>query len=92
MKFQYTKIWVLTKYLMRLHLFDFWQYGNYKEKDTLNENFKAKTDAGSGVKHTQCTKNMQNWENFIFIVFSTHLQTLIITPKKLCGHSRVCYN
>ena len=37
--------------------------------ETLNKNFKAITDVGSGAKHTQYKKNIQNLEFFNFLIF-----------------------
>ena len=44
-------------------------YVYYKEKENLKEKFKTITDVGSGAKHMQYKKNIQNWEKFNILIF-----------------------
>ena len=53
-------------------------YGNYKEKETLNNRFKAISNDGSGAKHFQCKKNIPNWEKFNFLFLWSTLESFIL--------------
>ena len=50
MKLDCTEIWVLTKHLMQLNLFDFCNVTIIK-RETLTETFEVMTDLESGVKY-----------------------------------------
>ena len=55
MKLDCTEIWVLTKHLMQLNLFDFCNVTIIK-RETLTETFEVMTDLESGVKYIQHKK------------------------------------
>ena len=53
-------------------------YDNYKEKETLNNRFKAISNDGSGAKHFQYKKNIRNWEKFNFLFLWSTLESFIL--------------
>ena len=80
MKFSCTKILVLTKSLMRLHLVYRCSLTTVKRK-TLKWNFYCNNQLGLAGKQTQYRKNIKNWENYNFLIFSSHFWTVIISSK-----------
>ena len=62
MKLDCTEIWVLTKHLMQLNLFDFCNVTIIK-RETLTETFEVMTDLESGVKYIQRKKKKPKKQN-----------------------------
>ena len=80
MKFPFTEIWVLTKYLVRLHLLDCCNMVTVTRKKLK---WKVQSDNlwWDRLKSKQCMKIIQNWENLNSLIFSTHFRTVIISNK-----------